>query len=513
MTHQQYIAEQLAKKINEHFFGLSQEDINQKLEAKQVERIDKTLLSRLKTATYTSLGPTTKAFKALAKYFDSEAPQFWEELGKGFDMIARQVSAEENGILLALPSFTVWSTILVNPLIGNWPDYLRVCVHKKAQNESHKSYFYDKNNAQELWDYNQKKLISVQIWSDELNPFASYQFSGELMDLMFAENAETRCNAVVIPQLALEAYREEDNGVLMLPNGQEIVPVAEIAEGYGALLCLLFLKDGELSTVDQERGYSIDHYNISEMLSHEHATQVTLECIKNGYSIEEALIYANLDTFSQEITQFERNDLVIRHMKNSTASLQWEMVVEREIKARFPEIFAKLSRVYDRSKIDLTSLYEIEEKLVKPLNEDKAVIYTSPAPFVHNLCQVARFKVKEGKHIHIVRWNLSQWLKQKQTFVLYVRKDSLSTQNVQHLLHFLDNVENSRKRINADTLHKYSFFTNIKSEANHLLQNDIEPIELFEKAMQELQFTDTAIKYTAQFVKYLSSNQVEQGHK
>ena len=136
MTHQQYIAEQLAKKINEHFFGLSQEDINQKLQAKQVDRIDKTLLSRLKTATYTSLGPTTKAFKALAKYFDMEAPLFWEALGKGFEVVENQLAQPENGIRLALPSFTVWSTILVNPLINNWPDYLQLCVHQQVENEN-----------------------------------------------------------------------------------------------------------------------------------------------------------------------------------------------------------------------------------------------------------------------------------------------------------------------------------------------------------------------------------------
>ncbi len=129
---------------------------------------------------------------------------------------------------------------------------------------------------------------------------------------------------------------------------------------------------------------------------------------------------------------------------------------------------------------------------------------------MHNLSQVARFKVKEGKHIHIVRWNLSQWLRQKQAFVLYMRKDSLSPKNVQHLIQFLENVESSRKRIHADILHKYCFFTNIKSEHNQLMNNDIEPTELFEKAIQELQFTDTPIKYTAQFVKFLSA---EQGRK
>ncbi len=512
MTHQQYIAEQLAKKINEHFFGLSQEDINQKLQAKQVDRIDKTLLSRLKTATYTSLGPTTKAFKALAKYFDMEAPLFWEALGKGFEVVENQLAQPENGIRLALPSFTVWSTILVNPLINNWPDYLQLCVHQQVENENLTPVFYDKDSAQILWDYNAQKLISAQIWENQQNPFAGFQFSAGLMELFLSANAPI-CNAVVIPQLALEHYKEEENGVLTLPNGQEIVPVAEVAEGYGALLCLLFLKDGELSAADEERGYSIDHYNISEMLSHQQATQVSLEGIKNGYTIEEALIYANLNTFSQEIAQFERNDLVIRHMKGSTANLQWETIVDNDIKRQFPETYAKLSRIYDRSKIDLTSLQEIEEKLVKPLNDNKAVLYTSPAPFVHNLSQVARFKVKAGKHIHIVRWNLSQWLKQKQPFVLYMRKDGLSNQNVQHIIDFLENVESARKRINADVLHQYSFFTNIKSADNQILHNDIEPTELFEKAIQELQFTDTPINYTAQFVKYLSSNQMEQGRK
>ncbi|MFN8354710.1 MAG: hypothetical protein U0Y10_09700 [Spirosomataceae bacterium] len=500
MTQQQYIAERLAQKLNEHFFGLSQEDINQKLASKQVERIDKTLLSRLKTATYTSLGPTTKAFKALAQYFEIEPPVFWEQLGKGFQ-VAIETAPTEQGISLALPSFTVWSTILVNPLINSWPDYLRLCVHKNSTDKG--VLFYNKDNAHELWAFNQHQVISAQLWDEGRSPFASYQFSGELMELLFAES--NACNAVVIPQLAIDSYREEDNGVLVLPNGQEIVPVAEIAEGYGALLCLLWLKDGNLIAEDEERGYSIDHYNLSEMLTHNQATQVTLERIRNGYSIEEALVYANLDTFRQELESFERHDLVIRHMKNSTASLQWETVVEHEIKVRFPELFAKLSRVYDRSKIDLTSLEDIEEKLAKVLNEGKAVIYTSPAPFVHNLCQVARFKVEAGKHIHIIRWNLSQWLKQKQSFVLYMRRNSLTTQTIQQVIHFLSQVENSRKRINADMLHKYSFFTNIKTEANLLLKNDIEPIELFEKAIQELQFTDTPITYTAQFVKFLSA--------
>lgn len=510
MTQQQYIAEQLAKKINEHFFGLSQEDINQKLEAKQVDRIDKTLLSRLKTATYASLGPTTKAFKAFAKYFDSDAPAFWEELGKGFESIEIKTELPQNGLRLALPSFTVWSTILVNPLINNWPDYLQLCVHNQAEDEKSVPVFYTKESARLLWEYNSEKLISAQIWESQQSPFKGFQFSTELMELLLSDDEGASCNAVVMPQLALEIYREEENGVFMLPDGHEIVPIAEIAEGYGELLCLLVLQDGPLSEADEERGYSIDHYTISEMLSHEKATQVTLDHIKNGYTIEEALIYANLNTFSQEMARFERNDLVIRHMKNSTASLQWESVVDNEIKGRFPDVYAKLSRVYDRSKIDLTSLDEIEDKLVKPLNDDKAILYTGPAPFVHNLSQVARFKVKEGKHIHIVRWNLSQWLRQKQAFVLYMRKDSLSAQNVQHLIQFLENVESSRKRIHADILHKYCFFTNIKSEHNQLMTNDIEPTELFEKAIQELQFTDTPVKYTAQFVKFLSA---EQGRK
>jgi hypothetical protein len=440
----QYVCDNLAQKMRTYAKGSNisnQSDFQVGFEEKGIS-LAQSIISRLLNNSYPMRSAENKVFVKVAEYFGVSPDKLWAELSEGYEITN---NTKDSPLYIGITSFASWTAAVFHTIFDYFPDWLHLTHTYENKFETN---FEGDAFVTPVWitseNYRQKfaedtlNNIIERNSKESQNPFLGLYTSLKLPPMLIhptnKEDENRFLHGIFCPDQTIDSLcLKKEGSTYTLFDGNELVKVATLLEGFRGLICVIKIADESDNLTDEENnaGYKIisHHLNEIELQSSENKEkkfELFLGLLKQqeNKSISNFIVRgvkggAIFDGFKDFLLKKEKTEMY-------KAELSKEKNPERVINQ---EVIKKLMTKREPISFDTKDKTDLEQTS-KAVADGQTLVLVGYSPFLDIIFDFIREdSAFTDKKIVLHRFNLSQWIG-KTSCSFYLVKESFNPESL-----------------------------------------------------------------------------------